>query len=49
MESPGSTHDASAFHSAKLSHDWLFEQSTADESGRQFWLVRDEALGCIQD
>ena len=45
MESPGSTHGSTAFHLLnKLSHYWLFEQSTADERGRQFWLAPgDEA------
>ena len=50
MESPGSTHGSTAFHLLnKLSHYWLFEQSTADERGRQFWLAPgDEAYASYQ-
>ena len=45
LESPGSTHDSTAFHMTKFSQKWLFENDTVDKQGRQFWLAGDDAYG----
>ena len=45
LESPGSTHDSTAFHMTKFFQKWLLENNAVDRKGRQFWISGDDAYG----